>query len=277
MVMERKSLSSFVGWFVALVVVLTACGGGSEVEAGGQPDPEPDESVSAPLDGEWTLDFLVVEGDMAIVLPGDPIHLTIDGDRIGGSAGCNSVGGTATFGDDGVLAIADLAQTEMACADQSLMDFEAFYTQALGSVTMWRLDGDALVFEGQGSTLRYVPRVAPPDAAVVGTTWILDTFFDGDAAMNSSDMAGVAVTFSDGGVSMGGPCWSISGFATIEPGGEGNLRVDLSASDPDFSCDDRPLFGDMMDRMGKVEEYSIEENRLTLGAGGEPIVSFVAG
>lgn len=231
-------------------------------------------SETGALDGDWILDSLIVEGDMAIPLPADPLDFRIDGDTFGGDAGCNSMGGSATFSGDGSLQVGDAFMTEMACLDGSLMDFEQIYLANLTTTTAWSLEDSRLVLTGPTSTLTYVVRVAPPDLPITETTWMLDTFFDTDTAMTSVGMEDVTIQFGDASVRLAGRCWAISGSATVEPGGEGNLRTDFTASDPDFSCDDRAFFSEMMERLARVSEYEITEQRLTLSNAGAPILGF---
>lgn len=248
------ALSVLVLWSV----FATACGSAGLSEAGQLPA----------ADGEWVLDALVLEGDMAIPLPDHSLDLRIDGTQLGGNAGCNSMGGSATFAGDGSVDIDDLFSTAMACESTSVMAFEQQYLNALIAVTEWTVDGDRLTLQGPGVEAAYVRRVTPPDLPIVGTAWTLDTFFDGDVSMNAAGMDEVRVTFSDASVRVSGRCWTISGFATIEPGGQGNLSTDFASADPGFTCDDRSFFGEMVERLSEVNEYRIDENRLTLGASG---------
>lgn len=256
---------------LAIALVMTACGSDAST-ADDSTDTASVGASSVSLDGDWILDFLLIEGDMAIPLPVEPLDFRIDGDSFGGSAGCNSMGGSASFSPDGTVTVGDAFMTEMACADQSLMEFEQLYARALPQATAWSLEADRLTLTGPGTEIAYVVRTAPPDAPLIGTTWTLDTFFDADAAMTAVGMEDVRITFDDTGVRAQGRCWTIDGFATIEPGGEGNLRMDFTASDPDFTCDDRAFFDEMIDRLSAVAEYEIDELRLTLGAANQPIL-----
>lgn len=230
-------------------------------------------SQNQATNGDWVLDILVLEGDMAIPLPDGALNLRINGTEFGGDAGCNSMGGSAVFSDDGGLEIRELFWTEMACADSSLMDFEQQYTQAVSAVTSWSLDGERLTLSGDGVEAAYVPRVAPPDLAIVDTVWTLDTFFDGDSAMNAAGMDDVQIVFSAAGVQVSGRCWELPGLATIEPGGEGNLAIDFTTADPAFSCDDSAFLDEMVERLSATNEYRITESRLWLGNSGTDLIS----
>ncbi len=256
---------------LAIALVMTACAS-DDPTTNDSTDADSAGASSASLDGDWILDFLLIEGDMAIPLPAEPLDFRIDGDRFGGSAGCNSMGGSASFSADGTVTVGDVFTTDMACADRTLMDFEQLYARALPQATAWSLEDGRLSLTGPGTEIAYVVRTAPTDAPLVGTTWTLDTFFDADSAMTAAGMDDVTITFGDTGVRTQGRCWTIDGFATIEPGGEGNLRMDFTSSDPAFSCDDRAFFDEMIERLSAVAEYEIDELRLTLGAANQPIL-----
>ena len=256
---------------LALLVALVCSACGSD-EAQPASDDSAQTAGSAAPDGEWVLDFLVIEGDMAIPLPAEPVDFRVDGDTFGGSAGCNSMGGSATFEPDGTLRIGDAFMTEMACADQTLMDFEQTYMSALPGATSWAVEGTTLTLRGGGAELIYVVRTAPPDLPIIDTVWTLDTFFDVDTAMTAVGMDEVTVVFSDAGVTASGACWTITGPAVIEPGGEGNLRVDLADTEPSFSCDDRAFLDDIIKRLGQINEYEVDESRLTLGRSEQPVL-----
>jgi heat shock protein HslJ len=64
---------------VALVaaVAIAACGGDGAGDEG------------EPVDGDWLVDELTVAGERIELDPSWPITLTVDADRISGTAGCN--------------------------------------------------------------------------------------------------------------------------------------------------------------------------------------------
>jgi heat shock protein HslJ len=61
--------------------------------------------------------------------------------RVSGSTGCNRLIGSYTKEGD-QLAFAQMAGTMMACV--SGMEYEQAFREALGRVTRWRVDGEAL-------------------------------------------------------------------------------------------------------------------------------------
>lgn len=118
-------------------------------------------SDGASADGEWVLDALEING-VAAPLPDDPIDLQITAREFNGSAGCNNLGGTASFSSDGSLTIDEAFWTEMACMPASLMKFESTYTTALLQADTWAVtdyfdDGKRLTFRGPEVALYYLP------------------------------------------------------------------------------------------------------------------------
>ena len=261
---------------LVFAILLISCGGSDD--NGDEPGPPTAEDPVAQFpvaegpDGEWVLQSMVLEGDMAIPLPG-PLELRIDGAEVGGDTGCNTMGGSASFAPDGSVSIGDLFWTEMACAEVERMDFEQHYTTAFLQVNSWTAEADELVLTGPGVSLRYNTRVAPPDLPIIATPWTLDTFFDGSSAMNAAGMDQVTVTFGEASVVVEGRCWTIEGPARIEPGTGGNISADLTDYAPDYTCEDTAFLDEMVTRLAAATEYSVVESRLTLSTASEPILS----
>lgn len=139
----------------AAVLLLAACGG----------DASP--TAERP-DGDW----LLVEGtgpDGEIpIIESHPITLSIEDNEIGGTAACNSYGGTAVV-DREQLTVRELMQTEMACEGAGVMDAEAAYLDALLTVHSHVRDGDHLELLAEDTRLVFEPRdVEPADDADAG-------------------------------------------------------------------------------------------------------------
>ncbi|HXF86922.1 MAG TPA: META domain-containing protein [Xanthobacteraceae bacterium] len=71
-----------------------------------------------------------------------------------GFAGCNTWFGKVTLGQT-QFGVGELGTTRMFCADQ--MQTETAFLEALKSAKRWRMDGSALVLEGDQVTLRLIP------------------------------------------------------------------------------------------------------------------------
>ncbi len=199
----------------ALALTVAACGGAVD-DPGADPgtDPAPGGPAAdqdAGLDGEWRL----VEGqgpEGRVPIPDDAaITLSIDGTDWGGTAACNSYGGSVTVDEDGQVSLAGFAVTEMACPEPGLMDAEAAYLAALTQVDTARIepdqdDEDHLVLTGPEVRLRFAPVAPVADAALIGTTWRLDALLEAP----SDDGADTAVS-------------SVLGEAVLELADDGSI------------------------------------------------------
>jgi heat shock protein HslJ len=190
---------------LALLLTAGACGRGETSQAG-----------AADTNGEdqpWGRTFLstsVTEnGQPKPLVAGTRITLNFvaDGHRLGAQAGCNQMGGPASF-EGGRLVVGEMATTEMGC-DPPRHAQEEWLARFLTSRPQWSMSGDTPEPPGEsGSTLtldngttRVVledREVADPDRPLQGTKWVVDTIVDRDAA--SSVPAGVEahLTFEDG-------------------------------------------------------------------------------
>lgn len=125
----------------------------------------------------WILDG----SSIGLLGGGDPGQargsIRFDDDGAGGTAFCNHYGGTYTLGDDGAITIEPGAMTEMAC-EEPLMSLESAFIAALGEVTSYRFDGDALVLAGDVE-LRFDAEQPTP---LVGPTWAIDGLVDRQVA-----------------------------------------------------------------------------------------------
>lgn len=114
------------------IVMLSSIAGCMDQEASG-------------LEGTWNLDSYVNTGGVLVnILPNAKITLTFEDGKVGGSASCNSYGGTCTLNGSSIT-IGPLAVTEMYCTDPGVMEQEADYLASLNSVTRYRIEGTTLV------------------------------------------------------------------------------------------------------------------------------------
>lgn len=106
--------------------------------------------------GTWTLTSgSGPAGDIAPV-EGAPITLSVDGERVSGSDGCNSLTGVVEVDGDSVR-FDQLAVTERACFDESVMRAASSYDQALGEVDRAVLDENGLALFGDEVALQFAP------------------------------------------------------------------------------------------------------------------------
>jgi heat shock protein HslJ len=170
-------------------------------------------ATAADASGSWVLRAGTGPSGDIRIFGEHRMTLVIDGDQAGGQSGCNIYGGTVTFAG-GAIRISAMSMTEMACADDRAMQSEAEYLAALGAVTRWARDGDQLVLTGEGTRLTYelVPPV--PDAALVGTSWVLDSLVQGDAVSSVQGEA-TLVFAADGTVTGSTGCREFDGSYAV--------------------------------------------------------------
>lgn len=147
------------------------------------------------LDGSW---HLVSGRDArgAFDLDGPEVTLTVEGEEAGGTSACNLYGGRVAV-DGEEVRLSELGGTEMGC-DRDVMTLEQRYLVALGAVERGRRTADALSLSGPDVALEF--SLDPPvrDAALIGTTWLLESLIDGETV--SSVAKEGDLRFLDGGV-----------------------------------------------------------------------------
>jgi heat shock protein HslJ len=120
---------------------------------GGNGTPTAEQAVG----GSWVLvEGQGPDGEVPLVEEA-PITLDVEDGEIGGTAACNTYGGTVDV-DGQQLSIRELYQTEMACEPTRIMDSEAAYLRALQAVDAHARDGDRLELTGEDTRLVFDPR-----------------------------------------------------------------------------------------------------------------------
>ena len=134
--MIKKKFQLFA--IVLILSLLAACGTEKRADA---------------LDGTaWQL---VTMGD-ELPLPESTLTIAFEDGQAGGSAGCNSYGGTYTI-EDNEFGLTDIASTLMACLDSGVMEQEQAYLVFLGEVTSYNISADVLYLSRpDGSSLRFI-------------------------------------------------------------------------------------------------------------------------
>lgn len=165
------------------------------------------------LEGTWILDAasLATLAGGAEVPPEVQATLTFQDGQVGGSAGCNSFGGTYTVDGD-ELTISDIAQTMIACPPP-LDVIEQAYVAALGGVSGFQVSGETLVLTGEGVALSFAAQQPLPLEA---TAWQLETLATGTDAVSSVVVPGQITFAADGTVSGTTGCNSFSGGYTVD-------------------------------------------------------------
>lgn len=166
------------------------------------------------MDGEWQLQVGTNQGQPILLVPGSKVTLLIKGTQAGGTAACNSYGGSIrTSGAS--ISISALSQTEMACLDDRLMASEVAYLAALPRVTTAAHSGNSLVLSGPQVELRFAPVPPVANAALLGTAWVLDSLINGDAVSSTVGARATLQFNADGTFSGSTGCREMSGTYTV--------------------------------------------------------------
>ena len=191
--MRTKRTTTILSLTLGLALAaLAACGRGAashDGAAGGGEEP-------------WGRTFLstsVTEnGQPRPLVDGTRITLNFveDGHRLGAQAGCNSMGGQASF-QDGRLVVGDLATTEMGC-DPPRHAQDEWLARFLTSRPEWSRTGSTLTLDNGTARIELEDReVANPDRPLRGTKWIVDTIVDGETASSVPAGADAHITLDD--------------------------------------------------------------------------------
>jgi heat shock protein HslJ len=255
----------------AVLGLLAACGSadgtGEDDDGVGSGDPAAGAAPAGVVDHDWVSTSVTKDGSEQPLVSGTRIALSFSGDQIAASAGCNSFSGSADWDGD-ALVVTGLGGTEMGC-DPDLMAQDEWLTGFLTSSPSVEVEDDMLTMTADGTVVTFSDReVAIPDAALEGTTWVLDGIgTGGDDGAVSSVPAGVRSTLTIDGDKLG-----------VEPGcntGGGSVTVS------DETLDVGPIFTTKMFCGGarsEVEqtvlgvlsgqvEYKLDESTLVLTKG----------
>jgi heat shock protein HslJ len=209
--------------------------------------------------GSWILTRGTTPSGEIPVLDDHPITLTIDAEKVGGHAACNIYGGTVTI-DGHAIQLSAMSMTEMACLDDKAMNAEAAYMSALAAVSTWARHDDELVLTGDGVQLTFGLRPPVPDAEIVGTSWVLDTLIQGDAA--STVLGEATLSLAADGTFIGSTgCRELTGSYQIS--GE---AIEFSDVTPTGSCSDELQGQDasVLDVLGGRVNATVDGSTLTL-------------
>ena len=246
-------------------------------------DDATDDGLHPTVEGDWVLRSGHLDGEEIALVDGWDVTLNIAGDRIGGTAACNSYGGTVDVVDDlglgGSFVVGELSWTEMGC-EPEVMELEQQFLAALGRVDSYELaDTLSLAETGVGTGLQF-DRVEPvADTELVGTTWRLDTLITGDTASNSPSMDLAHLEFHDDGTVTGSTsCRRLEGEWMLQ-GATVQIPTLAAIDDPTAGVcapESEALDGAFIAVVESTMTAEIGGNRLTLTAPGGDGLSFTA-
>ena len=238
----------------------TGSGGGSGGASGGGSGSG---GAGEELRGRAFLSTSITEnGAPRPLAPGTRVSLRFTDDgRLLADAGCNTMAGPVqTRG--GRLAVTDLSTTEMGC-DPPRHEQDRWLAGVLAAGPSWRLDGSTLVLTSAATELALTDRtVAEPDLPLEGTTWVVDTIVDGQAASSTPAGGTASVIFDAGeatvstGCNSGSAPYQVSGTALVL----GDLVITKQACRPDLA----PLEQAVLAVLQGQVAFAIDADRLRL-------------
>ncbi len=247
---------------IFLAASIIACGGAGSGDG------------TVDVSGDWVLvSGSTTDGPLPLI---DGVDLTmgIEDDSVRGVAACNIYSGDVVVRGSSFM-IDSVAVTEMGCQPFAVMELEKAFLAALTVVDTASREGDSLVLTGPEISLTFAVVPPVPDAALVGTTWRLDSVINGDAVSSTFGEPATLELTDDGGISGSTGCRLFSG------------RYELSGSSVDVAdllVDSRPCGADTASQDGHVIAvieagftYDIDSNRLTLSAPGDRGLSYTTG
>lgn len=171
------------------LVLVAGCG-----ESGGASDPAgSDTGGLADLQGRSFQSVSLVDGADRPLRTGTPVIVSFTKDSVTGSAGCNSVGSTATLTDGHLIVHGPVGGTEMGCGKRQ------YHDQWMGALLTSRpgleLDGDRLTLTSGGTVVELQDSdSAEPAQPLAGTTWTLATVEEGPGPDGSASSVPDGVT-----------------------------------------------------------------------------------
>lgn len=277
-----KAARSYLSVLVIASLLLVGCGDDTSTPDSGLDGSTPDVTLPAPDDrrpdavtGDWILTSGTVDGVALVLVDGWDITLTVESGELGGTAACNGYGGFVDVGD-GTFAVGEMSWTEMGC-ESAVMELEQSFLRALSAVTSFVVVDGTLTLTGPATELSFGPVAPVPDSEIVGTTWVLDTVIEGDAASNSPNMSAATLTLDDDGTLTGSTgCRLLEGEWVIA--GAQIVFTSFAAIDDPLAgvCapESERLDGFIVTVLGDGFTVEVEGSRMTLMSQGDQGLSY---
>lgn len=177
-----------------------------------------------------------VSGWPGVPVPGSaPITLQFNGDRLMGTAGCNSFNGAYTSGDGNLTINQALATTRKACAAEVMVQ-EQNFLQLLPQVTSYSIGNDGQLTltylkDGEQGSISFIP--ASQYSALHNSQWQLVTMAGVGPIANENSQAIPQLQFLGDRLAGTGGCNRLMGQFTID--GD-NLTVDERMASTMMAC-----------------------------------------
>lgn len=243
--------------------MLLACSEDSDKDT--QEDSDTEQSIAEILEDRQ---FLLQSSTGFDPVDGTTVSLNFrDNNSFGMSAGCNSLSGTYSIEND-VMSITSDGMTERGC-DTALHEQDDWLFAFLVSSPAVDLNDDYLTLSNAEAELIFLDsEVATPDLDLIGPTWIVDTFINGDSMDAFNLEANPTVTFGqDGSFSAFSGCNDMGGtFSTS--GSEitfaNVVSTDMECFDSTIQEVEMLMFSALSDG---VSSYEVNASRLTIERG----------
>lgn len=224
-------------------MALAACGDEDEARVDTRPvataPAAPDPSTTVPssqdgmdggeLEGRTFVATSITEGEAERPLvAGSELRVSFAGGQLVADIGCNTMSGEYTI-EGRTLTTSDLTTEEMECPAPR-NDQDAWLFAVLGRPLAVAVDGEELTLSADGLEMRLTElEVPPPDVAVFGTPWVLDTLVDADVASSVPDEVDAGVTFGTDGIYRLDTGCNTGGALYTESGTAGGSTITLQA------------------------------------------------
>lgn len=245
----------------AMLAGVGGCGSDDEPVDAGAPGGDGGLDLEDP--GDYRAVEATEDGAPRPFVPGTEVSIRFADGEISANAGCNSIGGSYSLEGD-VLRVAAASMTEMGC-DGPRHDQDQWLSTFLSAGPTVTEEADAVVLRTSTTTLRLVDRRdVEPDAALVGTTWTVSGFIDGETASSSSaaDRAPGMVLGADGRIQGHDGCNDFAADYVV-------AGSEITTSAPESTqraCDDERTAEAVRAVLGTTVTYEITGSNLTLVA-----------
>jgi heat shock protein HslJ len=264
---DRRHVRIGLGAAVALVLVMSACGGDDDAA---------DADAASDLSGtSWNLALVSIEGDDAAAVGAPTLAFGTDG-SVAGSTGCNQFAGTYT--QDGSDLSIELGPVTLAgCIDPGAAAQEDAILGQLPDVTAFSMQAEQLLLQDSDDETLFTY-----DAGLTtleGSSWTATGINNGTGGVETSDATGTVTSDfgADGALSGFGGCNDYNGTYTVSDDG-GIAITDVASTRK--ACDDAAMTveGRFLAALAEVATYEITGDTLTLrDSSGAAQVTYVLG
>jgi heat shock protein HslJ len=197
------------------------------------------------------------------LVEGTEIRLRFADGKLTLTAGCNTMSAGYTL-DVSRLTVGPVQSTEMGC-DRERMDQDGWLAKLFDRPVQISTGPDGAVVSGDTVLSIADRKTVSPDKPLIGTTWILDTVYDGDTAASVPSTKHAWIRFgrhgqvhADDGLNDGSGPVSVTGDRVNFGDGLGWTLVGCTSGCP---------VGDFSGVLSGTARFTIEEDRLTLTQG----------